>query len=250
MFHALDRAGAALRNGGGDFAQTRIERYGTAVGGDEFEAREALPMAVAQPAEFHGIGLRGGCNGDGVQALDVARHFILQTEHFFNAAQALVHEGGAFEIHIRAEALAGRGGGIGQRMAAGMEKLGYAAGLAAILLHTYRLLAGAEAAAHLAIHAAGVIGTGHEILLAAAQLEEIEEFGIEKRSGGAIAEGSEIDVGSAADARSDVCAREGVGEHQLHVRRKAQADLPAVIAAPGAAARDPKAGAAIRGATR
>src|SRR5689334_18414667 len=107
---------------------------------------------MAHPAELDRFGPPGRSNDDSVQALDIARHFVAQSEYFFNPAQALVHERGAFEVHLRAQAFAGRGGGSDERSAAGMEEIRHALRLPAILVFINHLLARTEAAAHLSVH--------------------------------------------------------------------------------------------------
>jgi len=142
-----------------------------------------------------------------------------------------VHHGGAFKIHLRAETLAGSGGRGQQRFAAGPKEFRHASGFSAVFVFADGQLTGAQAAAHFAIHAAGVVGGGGEIFQAAAELEEIEKFGFEQRGGGAAPEGSEVDGLGAAEMRGDVSARKGVGQHQFDVGRQAEADFPAIIGA-------------------
>ncbi len=82
----------------------------------------------------------------------------------------------------------------------------------AVFLDRHDGLAGAEAAVHFAIDAAGVGGRRLEIFFAAADLEEIEQLGVEVLGGGAGGEGPVVEA--AAEARRHHGARELVVERE------------------------------------
>ena len=142
--------------------------------------------------------------------------------HFGDAGGALVEALGFFELHFGAGAVAGLLGGVLERCAAGAQELFHAGGFAAIFLDRHDGLAGAQAAVHLAIDAAGVGGRGLEIFFAAADLEEVEQFGVEMLGGGAGGERSVVEA--AAEARRHHGARELVVEREAQECGRAEAD--------------------------
>ncbi len=92
----------------------------------------------------------------------------------------------------------------------------------AVLRRAHHLLARAQAHAHFAIDAAGVLGRRQQIFLAAAHLEEVEKLPFEPLGRGARTERAEIERGRARKLGRNLAAREVVVEHDLHVRRHAQ----------------------------
>ena len=78
-----------------------------------------------------------------------------------------------------------------------------------------------------------MVGTGCEVVLTAAQLEQIQEIGFEMRGRGAVPERAEVNGGGTPELRRDLRgnlrARKPVPQHQFHVRRQTQADFPAVF---------------------
>jgi len=102
-----------------------------------------------------------------------------------------VKGGGFLELH--------RGGGYfafeadvdDHAFAAGVEEFFYGGGFGGVLLWCAGLLAGFEALVHLAVDAAGVVGMWGEVLVAAAEFEEVEDgvaiaLGGEARGEGAV----------------------------------------------------------------
>jgi hypothetical protein len=76
-----------------------------------------------------------------------------------------------------------------------------------------------------------MVAARYQILLASPQLKEIEEFRFELRGSGTIAKRPEINCRRKPDVRCHLRARKVIREHQLHVRRKSQSNLPAIILA-------------------
>ena len=104
-----------------------------------------------------------------------------------------MHKSRAFEIHFGAETLAGAFGERGERPAVRAQEFGNAINLSLILERPDSLLARTEAAAHFAVDTAGMRGSGLQIFLTAAQLEQIEKLGFKFRRCRAIAERTEVD---------------------------------------------------------
>src|ERR1039457_958899 len=88
--------------------------------------------------------------------------------------------------------------GIAQGVPAGLEELRHAADFVQILVAPHDLLARAQAHAHLAVDAAGVLGRGRQILLAAAYLKQVQELRFELLGRSAAAERTAIERGRAA----------------------------------------------------
>ena len=177
------------------------------------------------------VGLGGGDDGDGMEGIDIGGHFVAEAERIFNAFDPVVLDSGGFEIHVGAGLFAGGDGGVEEGLASGVEEGCDAGRFLGVFGGADDLLAGSEAAAHFAVDAAGVGFGGDEVFLAAAELEEVEEFGFEHGGGGAGTEGSEVDGGGTAEAGDDLGAGEGVGEDEFEVRGEAEADFFAVVGA-------------------
>ena len=136
---------------------------------------------------------------DAVQAVHIAHQFVAQAQDVLHLLEALVLARGILEEHFLTQAIARVPDGFQQRAPIGAQEIGDAHDFGGILRRAYHLLAGAQAHRHLAIDAAGVRGRGHQVFLAAAHLEEIEELRLEALGGGARAEGSEIQAGGACE---------------------------------------------------
>ena len=80
--------------------------------------------------------------------------------HFTDAQDALMQAFRLLELHFRTGAVACGFGGLDQGGAVGSQELLEAGGFTAIFVDGNRLLAGTQAAVHLAVNAAGVLGDG------------------------------------------------------------------------------------------
>src|SRR5205814_9669912 len=127
-------------------------------------------------------------NGNAGQLIERTGQFAGGGLYFSDASDALVKALGVLKLHVGAGAVAGRGGGIFQRVALRAKELFDALRFVAVLLNGHYLLAGAQTAVHLAIDASRVLGGGAEVLLATADLKQIEQLGLEVFGGGAAGE--------------------------------------------------------------
>ena len=96
----------------------------------------------------------------------------------FDALPLLVDAGGALEVEIDGGgfALGGEGGEHG--LAVGVEEGADGGGFGGVGGGSgggAGLVAGGEALLHLLVHAAGMLGIGREVLVAAAEFEEVED---------------------------------------------------------------------------
>ena len=99
--------------------------------------------------------------------------------------------GGFFELHAGGRLFAFESDGDDHALAAGVEEFFHRSGFGGVLLGRAGLLAGLDALVHLAVDAAGMLGVGSEVFVAAAEFEEVEDgvavaLGCEARGEGAV----------------------------------------------------------------
>lgn len=212
MFGALAEGEAGRGERGEEFAQAAVEGDHFAGGGGDAEVDGREPGAVEEEEELNAAGFGTGADGGSGEAFDGRGQFIAGFEDLFDAEAAGVLTLGLFEVEVLGEAVAGGGGGFEERGALGGEEVDEAVGFGAVFVGGDGLLAGAEALHHLAVDAAGVVWSGREVFLAAADLEEVEEVVVELFGGGAGEEGPVVEGVGGGEAGGDGGAGEGIGE--------------------------------------
>ena len=173
-----------------------------AEGGEGFGAGD---LAVREEEDGGGFGMgflgfvgveRGGfLEDEGAELVEGADELVGQQRGGADLLPLLVQGGGELEVHGLAGGLALRGDFVEEGLAAGGEEGEDALGFAGVLLGSagcgVAFLAGLHALVHLAVDAAGVLGVGHKVFVAAAQEEEVEDGVAIALGGGAGGEGAE-----------------------------------------------------------
>lgn len=85
-----------------------------------------------------------------------------------------VQGGGFFELHSGGGFFPGETDFDDHALAASVEEIFYRCSFGSVLLRCAGLFAGLDAFAHLAVDAAGMLGVGCEVFVAAAEFEEVE----------------------------------------------------------------------------
>ncbi len=178
---------------------------------------------------FGGRGLCGGLHDDGAETGDGPDERVGKGGGGLDAQELGVELGGALEVEVGGGAFA-VGGELGEEgLAVGGEEgldRGGLGGVGGRALGRAGLVAWREALVHLTVDAAGMLGIRREVLVAAAELEEVEDGVAVAVGGGARREGA-VGVGerAAAETVGGVDARKGVlgGEAQEEGRVQTQA---------------------------
>ncbi len=158
------------------------------------------------------IFLRGcGLDDDGAQLGDGADDPVGEGLRGFYLLPLGVERGGFFELHAGGGLFALEADGDDHAFAAGVEEFFYGCGFGGVLLWRAGLFAGREALVHLAVDAAGMLGVGREVFVAAAEFEEVEDGVAVALGGEARGEGA-VHLGEAAlgELVGGVDAGEGV----------------------------------------
>lgn len=121
--------------------------------------------------------------------------------------------GGFFELHAGGGFFAGETDFDDHAFAAGVEEFFYGGGFGGVLLGRAGLFAGLDAFAHLAVDAAGMLGVGLEVFVAAAKFEEIE-CGVAVALGGEAGGERAVHLGEAAFG--ELVGGVDAGEFVLH----------------------------------
>src|SRR5262249_17750610 len=95
-----------------------------------------------------------------------------------DAVDPLMQAFSFFKLHLRARPIARGRGCVDERCAIGAKEVLHPRRFTAIFIDGYSLLARPKTAVHLAVNAAGMIGRRRQILLAAADLEQVEHGSI------------------------------------------------------------------------
>ena len=148
------------------------------------EAFGAAELAVLEEENSGGFGAglifegRGLLQDQRAQLVDGANEFVGEQCRGANLLPLLVQRGRAFEIHRLTGGITSRGNFVEQRLPARAEEREDSLRFVRILLGCaglrVALLARLHALVHLAVDAAGVLGVGLEIFVAAAQQKEVE----------------------------------------------------------------------------
>lgn len=176
-------------------AQEGIERTSFGLG---LDVERELPIAGDDRPEIDGI-LFGEGEGDTVESFHRADDGIAGGRGGLQLFNALVGEGGLFEIEAGGGAVASGGEGLDGALAGGFEEAGDALRLRRVFGGGHGALAGAKALIHFAINAAGVIGRRREGFFAAAQLKETADAFFVEFGGFACAKRAEAGGAQAAE---------------------------------------------------
>ncbi len=211
------------REGREEGAEAGVETQRLACRGDG-KIAEREPGAGEHDGDVEDAGRGRRQDGGAGEAIERSGELAAEGGGAADAEPALVPAAGLFEVEFLAGAVAGGGGGLEEAAAAGFEEADEAGGFGGVFLAGDGLLAGAEAPAHLAVDAAGVVRRGGEILEAAADLEQIEHFLFKTGGSGFVLEGAEAERGAAAEAGGDRGAGPGIGEQDLDEDGRAEAE--------------------------
>lgn len=230
MFSAFARGGAGGGKGLGECAEALVHgNHGTRGIGSYLEADGGQPAAVEHETEFDMARNGARRDRDARKAGGVRDEIITEFEDLLDALDLKMLAMRFLEIEAGGGTFARGANGGEQGVTGGPKKVFETEDFALVFGGGNDFLARAQTAAHFAVNAAGMIGRDVEILLAAADLEQVEHFGFESFGGGASAEWSEVKTLRRGEPGGDLRARVGVGQEKSDVRREAQSDESGVV---------------------
>lgn len=223
VFGTLAGGEARGGDGFGDFAEAAIERdHGAGGFGSDPEEDGREPGGVEEEANLDMTGEGAWGDGDAAEVGGFGGEVIAEFEELFDTLDASVMALSVLKVEVISGAVACSTDGGQKGLTGRVDELGEAGDFGAVLGRRDDFLTGPEAAAHFAVNAAGVIGVGDEVFLAAADLEEVEHFGFESFGCGAGAEGAVVEGVGGREAGGDLGSWEFVGEEEFDVGGEAE----------------------------
>lgn len=230
MIGALPRRRANAGKRLGKCAEALVHgNHGTRRIGSYLEADSGHPSPVEHEAKLDMARCGARRDRDARKAGGVRDKIITEFEDLLDALDLEMLALRFFEIEAFGRTFACGTNGGKQGVTGGPEKVFEAEDFAPVLGGGNDFLAGPQTAAHFAVDATRMIGRDVEILLAAADLEQVEHFGFEAFGRGARAERSVVNGHGCGEPGGDLRARVRVGQEKFDVRWEAQSDESGVI---------------------
>ena len=153
-----------------------------------------MPVTATEEGKFHGFRLYARCYGNSVEMVHGQRHLVPQLADFFDLFDPAMLPRRFLEVHSMTERIPDadcvfeiRGTGSG-------KKRGGAGDFGRVLFRAHPLLAGPQAPAHLSVNAAGVFWGRLQVILAPAELEQVQKLSVKALGGRPAGKRTDIDA--------------------------------------------------------